>query len=614
MHFRPASWPGLLLLLAVALATVLSGGLPGGLPAGPASAQGASERIAAYNVFVRIEGSGDILVEETIDYDFGPQDRHGIFRDIPVRLRYDDVRAGYDRVYPLEVVSVSGSPGTPAGYTTESQGDATRLIIGDPDRTISGRHTYTIVYRMRSVLNDFPDHVELFWNAVGAGWSVPIESPQVRVEAPAGITQVACFAGPEGSTLPCADATHNGATANFSAERLQPFESFTVVVGLPVGAVTVGPPVLEERWSLARAFSLTTFTVGSAALLMAAAIAGFAALAWRTGRDRRWVGSETDVVFGNVAGEHQPVGFLERHRPPVEFVPPDGVRPGQVGTLVDEVAHPLDVTATIIDLAVRGHLRIDEIPGEGWFAKDDWELVRLEGGAGLASYESLLLEALFEDGPTVRLSELRTHFATHLDKVQDALYEDAVDQGWFVTRPDRVRSRWKALGVVLALVGTALVVAAAAWTELALVPVPVLVGGLLVVGGARWMPRRTAKGTATLRRVLGFRRLIDESEAERAQFAERQNLFSEYLPYAVVFGCTEKWARAFSGLDDRLPETGWYNSPNAFSLHAFTHSIDSFSVTTAGTLTATPAGSGSSGFGGGGFSGGGAGGGGGGSW
>ncbi len=61
------------------------------------------------------------------------------------------------------------------------------------------------------------------------------------------------------------------------------------------------------------------------------------------------------------------------------------------------------------------------------------------------------------------------------------------------------------------------------------------------------MPRRTAKGYAVLRHVDGFRRFIDESEKERAQFAEKKNLFSEYLPYAIVFGATEKWAHAFAG-------------------------------------------------------------------
>ena len=128
------------------------------------------------------------------------------------------------------------------------------------------------------------------------------------------------------------------------------------------------------------------------------------------------------------------------------------------------------------------------------------------------------------------------------------------------------------------------------------------------------MPRRTATGTGALRRVWGFRRFIDESEKERARFAEQQHLFSEYLPYAVVFGATDKWARAFAGLDDTLPATPWYTGVHPFTVAGFSQSMDGFATTTAGTIASTPAASGSSGFGGGGFSGGGGGGGGGGSW
>jgi uncharacterized membrane protein len=129
------------------------------------------------------------------------------------------------------------------------------------------------------------------------------------------------------------------------------------------------------------------------------------------------------------------------------------------------------------------------------------------------------------------------------------------------------------------------------------------------------MPARTAKGYAVLRHTLGFKRFIDESEKRRAEFAERANLFSEYLPYAVAFGATKKWAKAFGGLDDPPPDTSsWYVAQHPLDYVMFTSAIDGFAVTSAGTLTSTPASSGGSGFSGGGFSGGGGGGGGGGSW
>ncbi|MDQ4134130.1 MAG: DUF2207 domain-containing protein [Actinomycetota bacterium] len=607
-------------LLVLALLAAMACLLPA---AGPASAQAPDEWITSYLVEITIEEAGSILVREIINYDFGPTPKHGIFRDVPVRSRYN---GRYDRIHPIEIVSIDGSPGTPVEYKLENKGNDKRIRIGDPDRTITEGHRYTINYRVDGAVTGFPDHDELYWNAVGTEWSVPIAEATVRVYAPAEIDKAACFTGPQGSNLPCATAAHEGRSASFSQSNLESHDGLTVVVGFPKGAVGSTQPILDERWTFARAFEPKPAIVAVSGGLLALVVAAVGWLVWRTGRDRRWAGSPVDVAFGpgperpDRAGdpgperpEEQTVGMLERPLTPVEFAPPDGLRPGQVGTLVDEEANVLDVSATIVDLAVRGHLRITEIAKEGWFGKPDWVLTRLpKEDEQLLPYERVLLDGLFEGGHEVKLSQLRNVFAPRLKKVQDALYDDVVTKGWFRTRPDRTRLHWRLLGIAATVLGAAAVVLTAAFTHLGLLPVPLLVGGLLLWALADKMPRRTAAGTGALRRVQGFRRFIVESEAERARFAERKNLFSEYLPYAVVFGCTERWARTFAGLEGELPYPSWYVGSNAYSTVGFAHSLDGFTVSTAGTIASRPSGSGS-GFSGG-SSGGGGGGGGGGSW
>ena len=136
----------------------------GSSAASKTTAQFGPEQIRNYAVDVHIESTGLIRVHERIDYDFGVIPKHGIFRDVPVRFDYPP-KSNHDRVYPLTVESVRASEGTPAQYTIES-GDADgvglkRIKIGDPDRTISGPHTYDITYTLRGVLNGFPDHDEL---------------------------------------------------------------------------------------------------------------------------------------------------------------------------------------------------------------------------------------------------------------------------------------------------------------------------------------------------------------------------------------------------------------------------------------------------------------------
>jgi uncharacterized protein (TIGR04222 family) len=582
------------------------------LGAAPALAQGA-EVIHAYDVGIEISGSGDLLITERIDYDFGSARRHGIFRTIPSRFYADDVR---DRVYRIEDLRVE-SPTAPTDVEVSSEGGSTTIRIGDPDIEISGRHRYTIRYRVEGALNAFPDHDELYWNAIGTGWEVPIDRAAVTVEAPAEIRRVTCYVGYEGSTEPCGSGEATGSTARFSAGRsLVPSEGLTVVVALPKGAVPEPRPIYEERWSAARAFTVTPATVAATAVVAAVAVALIGALWWRSGRDRRYVGSPVDQVMGTSSGEVETIPWGEGDaEAPVEFSPPDRLHAADMGVLLDERPRTLHVTATIVDLAVRGFLTIEEIEKQGLFGKPDWILRRgSEPTDELPPYERLLLESLFHKGDEVTVSELRDTFASRLERVKHALQEGAVSRKWFVESPQRVRLRWTVRGVLAILAGVAATVALALWTRWALVGLALIPAGILLLVVGRAMPARTAKGTALVRRIRGFRRVIATAETHFARWAEQEGVFTRYLPYAIVFGLTERWAKAFAdmGLVDQAP--GWYVGPHAFTYAAFADSIDTFAVTTGGTLASTPASSGTSGFSGGGFSGGGGGGGGGGSW
>jgi uncharacterized membrane protein YgcG len=589
-------------------AVVVAAGLALAILAAPARAQ-TPEQILDYMVDLRIEAAGTLLVAERIAYDFGTEERHGIFRDLPVRFRYDD---RYDRVYPLQVLEVSGSPGTLVQYTLEDVDSTLRIRIGDPDRTITGRHDYTILYRVEGTLNGFADHDELYWNAIGTEWEVPIEQASVTVSVPAPIGQVACYVGSVGSDRSCASSEADGPTASFATTGLDSNEGLTVVVGFPTGAVPVPRPVLEERWSLARAFSATRGTLAMAGGMLLAVLLVVGWLFGITGRDRR-----ADDAPGSVAGAM------------VEAVPPEGIRPAQAGLLADEVVNPVAIPATLVDLAVRGYLRIEEDPARDDGDKPDWRLVKLKAAdKDLLRYERVLLDGLFvshgraEDAQAVWLSDLEKDFYHQSRLVRSGLYQDAVQRGWFTDQPDKVQQRWLRRGRAVTVVGAALTALAAWLTHLGLVALPVLLAGPALMVGARWMPRRTPVGAELFRRVSSFRAYLQTAGVDRAGPAQAPDQFSPYLPYAIVFGLTEQWTRTFE-LVGAPPQIPWYGSRRPYAPHRFGYRMALFSSSSAATLTAPPpAVSGSSGFGsggsgssgGGGFSGGGGGGGGGGSW
>jgi uncharacterized membrane protein YgcG len=589
----------------------------------PTSSAGPFEAIHDYTTTITINDDGTLSIAEVIQYDFGVVPKHGIYRDIPVRFDYPK-KADTDRVYELEDISVSASEGTPAQFDTEEfTQDGVgyeRIKIGDPDKTVTGSHTYEIRYRVKGALNGFKDHDELYWNAIGQQWALTIDRGTVRVDAPAAIAQVACFQGSTGSTLPCEQASFDGPTASFAQSQLFPFHGITVVVAIPKGAVPPPKPILEERWTLGRAFSANAATVGASGGLLAVLVGVFGFLFYRRARDRRYKGSPVDQAFSNTTGQEERTPLFAHTETPVEFEPPDHLRPGEIGTLADFHANPLDVTATIVDLAVRKYLVIEEVPAKSRWQSTDWKLTKLkEPDDELKKYEKQLLDGLFRSGSEVQLSDLKYEFSARMNKVEKLLMDDAMAQGWFTKRPDGASAGVGCLGLLVLLAGVGITIALAIFTHAALLGIPVIVLGLVMMFSAPFAPARTAKGSAVFRRVNGFRRFIEESEKERARFAEKKNLFSEYLPYAIVFGATEKWARTFQGLEGEAPDTSyWYRSSAPFEYMAFSNAVHGFTITTSGTLTSTPPStSGSSGFsggGGGGFSGGGGGGGGGGSW
>jgi uncharacterized membrane protein YgcG len=615
-----------LLLAGAAMACAIASAALAMVVAAPAvSAQTLAEWITRYDAWMTIQPDGSVLVTEKIIYHFGDR-RHGIFQVIPVRSRYN---ASYDRIYPVVVRSVQ-SPDAPDQYTVENNGSYVSIRIGDPNRTITGEHTYTLTYLVRGSLNAFAGHDELYWNAVGNHWNVPIDHVAVWVSAPAAVTRAACFAGPLGSTRSCQQAGITEGIGHFRQAWLGRREGLTVVVAIPKDAVASPRPILQERWTLQRAFALTPVSGGAAGGLLAVlAVAGAVVLARHRGR--RYFRPTAQVVGGTAvqAGEAAP---LPGHgQPPMEPAPPADLRPGQAGTLLDGVANPRDVTATIVDLAVRGYLRIEDAPLHQ--TRPDWRLVRLAKTGGLLEYEQVLLDGLFEGATTdpgaasTLLSELGPAFSGRLKQAQDALYTDVAERGWFTARPDRVRRKWLAIGSVLFVAGVVAVIVAAAGTHhLGLAPIPVALAGLALIGGARRMPVRTAKGTALARRAEGFRRFIKTAPVTQAQPAGQPDTLYDYLPYAIAFGCTQQWAGATAALADADRAPSWYLSSQPISPATLSwlprsayyfSSIHHFATNTntwIASHASSTGGSGFSGFSGGGFSGGGGGGGGGGSW
>lgn len=564
------------------------------LAAAPALAADDGWVITSFDAQIDIQDDGRIIVDEALAVDFGALHKHGIFRYIPVEYEWPDAPRKV-RVYELQVLSVTDAQGRPWRIETSTQDGNVAVRIGDPDRTVSGPQTYRIRYSVKGVLNAFTDHDELYWNVTGSDWGVPILRSSATVRAPAAFSQTACFVGYSGSTAKCGATQISTRGATFTAGRsLAPGEQLTIVAGLRKGIVAQPVPILQDRpRDVGDYFDTSPLWL---ALALLVALAGLVLVFWRW-----WT-----------AGRDDP----ERVTIVPEYEPPDKLRPAQIGLIVDERADTLDVTASIVDLAVRGYLTIAEVPKQGLFGSRDWLLERKKpADGGLLEYERTIFDGLFDDGEQVKLSALRRHFYTTLARAEKELYADATARGWFPADPSRVRSTYAVAGVGLVMLAGAVTFGLGHALGGGLVGIGAAIPALALLAASPVMPRRTKAGAELARRARGFRQYMEVAEKDRQRFAEQQHIFAEYLPYAIVFGCVDQWAKAFEGIDLKEVTSSWYSGNLAtFNAMSLSNDLSSFSGQLSTAIASTPGGSGSSGFGGGGGAGGGGGGGGGGSW
>lgn len=557
--------------------------------AAPASLASA-EQIRRFDVEIALAGDDSFTVTETIDYDFGNERRRGIYREI--RIAYGRGQAA-DYHIALELESVTDAAGNPRPTAVTSSGGLRRIRIGDPDRQVSGVQTYRIRYRVRRGLLWFDSHDELYWNVTGNDWKIPVAGAAATVRLPEGVraddVRSACFTGPQGAIESACSLSTRADRLRVVADRsMGPGEGLTLVVGLAKG-------ILSEPTSWQKTRERLSDYVSVWSLLPFATLAAMLYLWRRHGRDP-----------------------ASRAAVPVRYEPPEGLTPAEVGTLLDEKADIDDITATILDLAVRGYLEIEELPSSFFLflSNRDYQLRRLRHlDAGAREHEKELVGGLFSGSDRVKISGLKNKFHTRLPEIRKALYHQLSRQhGFFPASPDRVRHFWRVGGFVV--MGLAFVCLSLQLLAVRSALPVVLAGGIVVLfSGA--MPRRTRKGRRAYEEILGFREFLTRVDADRLERSGGRSAgrFEQVLPYAVVLGVADQWADAFADVYTEPPS--WYHGTGRghFAPREFVSDLGHGLSTVGQTLQSKPSGSGSSGLGGGGgFSGGGFGGGGGGSW
>ena len=550
--------------------------------------------IRSFRSAIEVRADSSLRIAETIEAEFF-RPRHGIYRDIP--FRYTD-ELGKGTVTPIRVVSVTDPSGTAWRYKVERTGGFVRVRIGDPDRFVTGRQVYVVTYTAENGTLSFPDHDELYWNATGNDWPVPIGSAAVTATVEAGSrsleTKSRCYTGPRGSReSACTVSAVPGGATFVSTREFRAGEGMTIVLGWEKGVVRAPSAWktalfglnLPENWVFAAPLATLLFMV---------------ARWYRKGKDPA-TGGPLVVAYGP---------------------PDDGGRPllpAEIGALIDEKLDPKDITASVVNLAVKQRITIEERKTTGFlFDRTEFVLRKSEEpGTELPRFERLLMERLFRDhGDEVGFSDLKHSFYKNLDDLKDAAFAGLERMRCFAASPKAVKARCVGAGIAIMLGGGAagLLGEKLFGGAFSRATVAFALSGLPVLLFAPIMPVKTRKGVEVLGKIRGFEEFLLRAEKDRLERMNDRNLFEKYLPYAIALGVSDRWAKAFEGVYQEPPR--WYVSRggiDTFRPTSFNRSLESTLSSMSGAMHSSPRSSGS-GFSGGGSSGGGGGGGGGGSW
>ncbi|MBN7810458.1 DUF2207 domain-containing protein [Algoriphagus sp. H41] len=557
----------------------------------PFSVLAQEEKLEEFSSTLLIDASGLVTVSETIVYSTQLSGKRGIIRSLPLE-RVDDLGDAVKNEFTILSVKRDGleSP-----YHTERENGHLAIYVGESSVLLEpGEYEYEITYTIPAQIRFFEGYDELYWNVNGTQWPFTVGKIRAEIFLPQGaeLIQQACYTGQYGSTENNCQSSAEGNLVTFEAGPLQPYENLSVAVGFGKGIVAAPPP--PGFW---QRYGFQVLTLGMGLLLLIYYLA-------------------TWIKFG-----------IDPPKPTVIplFDPPSGLSPASVGMVSKGFFWQDFVTASLVSLASKGFLRIEEKTKEslfGLFKQKEFELIREKtADQSLPKEEAELLRSLFSTQSRISLS---------------GKYDPAVERA-VKDFQSSLSSQWNALiykgfhlkfWIFPILLMGAYIGALVMWEDYfvyrdkGLMLIGFLVMNVVLFLLYQWLIRKPAERKLKLRsEIEGFKMYLAAAEERMLQFSNPPEMtpekFEALLPYAMVLDVEEIWGEKFqnklkssSQRQDYHP--GWY-SGGMIQRASFAHMLNSSLSNSLSTSSHKPSSSGG-GSGGGGFSGGGGGGGGGGSW
>jgi uncharacterized membrane protein YgcG len=541
-------------------------------------AQGFDVNHSQVDIYISEEGYFDVV--ENYDLNF-TEYKHGIYRNIQVKydLLNEDGKHENRRIKIRNIDVPSHKYEADLDFV-QKLSNSLQIKIGDKDVTVIGPQHYQIKYRVYNAFLFEDSHIRFYWNIKPDGWYAVFNQLDFSVHLPEGMSSdlgaISVYSGNTGVNTPSNDfdVTYNDGV--YSAKSLPNFlsvpgQSVTVLINLPPGSVKE----IKPRWPFWADYGWT--------LILGAMLLAFYWVWNKYGKDDRVVATTS-------------------------YFPPSGMDPAMAGFLIDDNADTPDLISLIPYWGSRGIIKMEQIPKEGWFGKDDTKLTRLRPlPVGAPDYEEEIFNGLFGSysgtgEKDVLISSLKDSFYTKMASAKTKLKKQA--QIYYDAQAKKMQTITIIGILILAFVLFFIFISTwGLWAALVVIAVAIFLLFMSI-----YMVKKNSKGNEAFSELKGFKNFIKIAEENKLRMLlqDSPSYFETTMGYALAFGLFSQWAKKFEALNLQPPS--WYtSSAGVFTMHNFSNSFSDSISSAQSTMVSSPSSSGGGGSSGGGFGGGGGG-------
>lgn len=530
-----------------------------------------------------------LLITEMITADCGnAPDKHGIFRILPTQIRTTEKTIET----PVELISITDFNDRPLKYSTikNSIDHTITWKIGDPKKTVTGENYYKVIYRIKNAIHfDNPQFDELYWNLNGNFWDLQIDNFTAKVIFPPEVnkknTEVNYYSGYLGEKrkdLAIYTWIDNNILQFSSTQTLWERQGITVSVTFPKNVFIPYAPGFFKKYGAYFFFLIPLFTL---------------------------------VICFQVWKKYGKDPKIDRTIIP-EFEIPENLAPIEIGMIISNGSLKNEfISASIINLAIKGLISIEEVEKKGIFGKEDFRLKRTTQEAknkDLSSAEIVLLNKLFAEKTEILLSSLKQKFYKEVPKIKESVLKGLFKKELLTKKGLSLQSIFFVAGALVFF--TPLFLIFLLFSSFAFKPIiSFFVSSIIIFFFAFFMPKRTQKGAEILWKIKGFKLYMETAEKYRQQFYEKENIFEKLLPYAIVFEITKLWIKKMEEIYGKeyfqTYYPAWYTgfASGHFNVNNFTSTLNNLSSSISSNVSGGSGAYGTGGAGGGGGGGGGGG-------